>query len=143
MQQVCRLQSGATTAPRTCVKTAAVAGSLRSIEQEAVSVSIPDALPANQLKKAGYSTTAAGEQRLPADTTAAERLPADIKQVLFSAEEVKAKVAELASSICRDYKGKPLAIIGVLNGAFIFTSGENVIALSSAAMSITDSVNGS
>jgi hypoxanthine phosphoribosyltransferase len=44
--------------------------------------------------------------------------------VLFTADEVKDKVAELGQQICRDYKGKKLAIIGVLNGAFIFTAGE-------------------
>jgi hypoxanthine phosphoribosyltransferase len=49
---------------------------------------------------------------------------ADIKRVLFTADEVKGKVAELGQQICRDYKGKKLAIIGVLNGAFIFTAGE-------------------
>jgi len=52
-----------------------------------------------------------------------QTLPADIKHVLFSAEEVRGKVAELAQQIAQDYKGKPLAVIGVLNGAFIFTSG--------------------
>lgn len=30
----------------------------------------------------------------------------------------------LCCQICKDYQGKPLAIIGVLNGAFVFTSGE-------------------
>jgi len=92
------------------VATAAVAGSLRSLEQEAVSVSIPTVLSTSQLKKAGYSTAAVLQ------------LPADIKSVLFSADAVQAKVAELAAQICKDFKGKPLAIIGVLNGAFIFTS---------------------
>jgi hypoxanthine phosphoribosyltransferase len=50
---------------------------------------------------------------------------ADIKRVLFTADEVRDKVAELGQQICRDYKGKKLAIIGVLNGAFIFTAGES------------------
>jgi hypothetical protein len=57
-------------------------------------------------------------------STAAAPLPADIKRVLFSAAQVQEKVAELAAQICKDHKGKPLALIGVLNGAFIFTSGE-------------------
>ncbi|WIA41327.1 hypothetical protein OEZ86_004924 [Tetradesmus obliquus] len=50
------------------------------------------------------------------------KLPADIKSVLFTADEVRDKVAELGQQICKDYKGKKLAIIGVLNGAFIFTA---------------------
>jgi hypothetical protein len=74
-------------------------------------------LPTNGLKKS-YSAAAVAEQ--PAS------LPAEIKSVLFSEQQVREKVAELAAQICRDYKGKPLAIIGVLNGAFIFTSGELV-----------------
>eukprot|EP00878_Enallax_costatus_P003975 GHUV01004197.1.p1 GENE.GHUV01004197.1~~GHUV01004197.1.p1 ORF type:complete len:237 (+),score=40.79 GHUV01004197.1:238-948(+) len=49
-------------------------------------------------------------------------LPKDIKRVLFSEHEVRLKVAELAREICRTHKGKKVAIIGVLNGAFIFTS---------------------
>jgi hypothetical protein len=117
VQQVCRLQPGATTAygynsRRAVCCPQAVAGSLRSIEQDAVKVSIPDRLPTNGLKK-GYSTVAE-----PAV------LPADIKRVLFSQQQVQEKVAELAAQICRDYRDKPLAVIGVLNGAFIFTSGE-------------------
>lgn len=53
-------------------------------------------------------------------------LPADIKKVLFSAEDIRGKVQELAAEICRDYRGKQLAVIGVLNGAFIFTSGRSM-----------------
>lgn len=45
--------------------------------------------------------------------------------MLFTADEVRDKVAELGQQICKDYKGKKLAIIGVLNGAFIFTAGGN------------------
>jgi hypothetical protein len=36
---------------------------------------------------------------------------------------VAAKVREMGAAICADYAGKQVAIIGVLNGAFIFTSG--------------------
>lgn len=55
-------------------------------------------------------------------SSSSSSLPADIKRVLFTADEVRDKVAELGQQICRDYKGKKLAIIGVLNGAFIFTA---------------------
>lgn len=95
---------------------AAVAGAgLRSLE-EAVAVAIPDALPNTNGLKQAYSSSAPAQQ--------AEQLPSEIKSVLFSQQQVQAKVAELAAQICKDYKGKPLAIIGVLNGAFIFTSGK-------------------
>lgn len=96
---------GPASCPATGVQDAAVA-----------SVSaIPDVLPpsTNGLKKQASSYS-----------SAAAPLPADIKRVLFSAAQVQDKVAELAAQICKDHKGKPLALIGVLNGAFIFTSGE-------------------
>jgi hypothetical protein len=82
-----------------------------------VAVSVPDTLPTDGLKKS-YSAAAVAEQP--------DSLPAEIKSVLFSEQQVREKVAELAAQICRDYKGKPLAVIGVLNGAFIFTSGKCV-----------------
>ncbi len=44
-------------------------------------------------------------------------------QVLFSEEEIATKVTELANIISRDYAAQGnLVIIGVLKGAFIFTS---------------------
>lgn len=60
----------------------------------------------------------------PAVSRTETELPKDIKSVLFSEQEVRLKVAELAREICRTHKGKKVAIIGVLNGAFIFTSGD-------------------
>ncbi|MEZ0344816.1 MAG: hypoxanthine phosphoribosyltransferase [Caldimicrobium sp.] len=39
---------------------------------------------------------------------------------IFTPEEIQKKVKELASTIERDFKGKPLVIIGTLKGAFIF-----------------------
>lgn len=59
----------------------------------------------------------------PALPKAGVQLPKDIKRVLFSEHEVRLKVAELAREICCSHKDKKVAIIGVLNGAFIFTSG--------------------
>ncbi len=44
-------------------------------------------------------------------------------QVLFSEEQIAAKVNELADKISQDYRSQgSLVIIGVLKGAFIFTS---------------------
>lgn len=39
---------------------------------------------------------------------------------LYSAEEIKARVAELGAEIVRDYAGKDLVFIGILKGSCIF-----------------------
>ncbi|MFB3880377.1 MAG: hypoxanthine phosphoribosyltransferase [Armatimonadota bacterium] len=44
----------------------------------------------------------------------------DIKEILISAEQIQAKVKELASQLSRDYRGKSPVLVGVLNGAFVF-----------------------
>ncbi len=41
-------------------------------------------------------------------------------EVLYSQEQIKKRVRELAVEISRDYEGKELIVIGVLKGAFIF-----------------------
>lgn len=43
----------------------------------------------------------------------------DIGEVLISAEEIDAKLAEMGAAITRDYKGKELLLIGILKGAFV------------------------
>ena len=43
-------------------------------------------------------------------------------EVLVSAEQIKAKIAELGAEIARDYAGKNLLLIGVLKGACMFLS---------------------
>lgn len=44
----------------------------------------------------------------------------DIQEVLFSEEELKARVEEIARQIERDYEGKEVMLIGVLRGSFVF-----------------------
>lgn len=46
----------------------------------------------------------------------------DLDQVtiLFSEEEIKAKVKDMGSAISLDYNGEELLVIGILKGAFIF-----------------------
>ncbi|MCU1290196.1 MAG: hpt [Acidobacteria bacterium] len=41
-------------------------------------------------------------------------------EVLYSAEEINARVAELGAQITRDYAGKDLVMVGVLKGSVIF-----------------------
>jgi hypoxanthine phosphoribosyltransferase len=43
-----------------------------------------------------------------------------IKEVLIKADEIKARVEELAKIISNDYDGKDLVLIGVLKGAVVF-----------------------
>lgn len=42
--------------------------------------------------------------------------------VLFSEEEIRARVSDLAQKICKEYKGKDLLMVGVLRGSFMFFS---------------------
>ncbi|MCK4788823.1 MAG: hypoxanthine phosphoribosyltransferase, partial [Desulfobacteraceae bacterium] len=42
-----------------------------------------------------------------------------LREVL-SSETIKARVHELGEQISKDYHGRPMVLIGILNGAFIF-----------------------
>ncbi len=42
------------------------------------------------------------------------------KERLFSSREIQKRVRELAQTLSKDYKGRDLVLVGVLNGAFIF-----------------------
>ena len=44
----------------------------------------------------------------------------DIERVLFSAEQLKARVQELGAEITRDYEGKKPFFLGVLKGCYVF-----------------------
>lgn len=46
----------------------------------------------------------------------------DIKKIMFSAEQIRKRVEEMAKQICDDYAGKRPLIIGVLKGAWIFVA---------------------
>ncbi|MGC2234535.1 MAG: hypoxanthine phosphoribosyltransferase [Pyrinomonadaceae bacterium] len=41
-------------------------------------------------------------------------------EILYSADEIKARVAQLGQQITREYEGKDLVLIGVLKGSVIF-----------------------
>lgn len=43
-----------------------------------------------------------------------------IKEVLFTEQQIAARVAEVGAEISRDYKGKDLLVIGVLKGAWVY-----------------------
>ena len=44
----------------------------------------------------------------------------DVKKVLLSEEELRAKVAEMGARVTQDYEGKNLLLVTVLKGAVIF-----------------------
>jgi hypoxanthine phosphoribosyltransferase len=43
-------------------------------------------------------------------------------EILISKEEIAAAIADMARTISRDYHGRPLTLVSVLNGAFLFTA---------------------
>lgn len=43
-----------------------------------------------------------------------------IKRVLITKEEIDGKIAEVGADISREYEGKPLLIVSILKGAFVF-----------------------
>lgn len=47
-------------------------------------------------------------------------LEKDIESVLFSAEQLKQRVREIAAEIEKDYAGKEIMLISVLRGSFVF-----------------------
>ena len=44
----------------------------------------------------------------------------DIQEVLFSEEQLKNRVQEIARQITADYQGKEIMLISVLRGSFVF-----------------------
>lgn len=46
----------------------------------------------------------------------------DIKEILFSSEQLDKRVKELAAQISKDYEGKELVVVGILKGSVIFAS---------------------
>ncbi|WP_035292678.1 hypoxanthine phosphoribosyltransferase [Clostridium sp. KNHs214] len=44
----------------------------------------------------------------------------DVKEVLYTAEQLKEKTKELAEKISEEYKGKDLILIGILKGSVMF-----------------------
>jgi hypoxanthine phosphoribosyltransferase len=45
---------------------------------------------------------------------------ADIEKILYTAEDIKARVEELGAVITRDYQGKSILLLGILQGAVRF-----------------------
>src|SRR5215470_8410997 len=47
----------------------------------------------------------------------AEHVKDDLVEILFTEEQIQARLAEMAAQIEKDYEGKDLLIVGVLRGA--------------------------
>ncbi len=45
-----------------------------------------------------------------------------IGEILFTEEQIREKVSELAEQINRDYAGEELIVVGILKGCFVFVS---------------------
>ena len=43
-----------------------------------------------------------------------------IKRVLISEEEIQNKIKAVGAQISQEYEGKPLLLVSILNGAFVF-----------------------
>jgi len=46
----------------------------------------------------------------------------DELEVLYTQQQIAARVREMAAEIERDHRGKELVLVGVLKGAFVFVS---------------------
>lgn len=44
----------------------------------------------------------------------------DVESILYSEEQIKARVAELGKELSRDYAGKKPLLVGTLKGSFVF-----------------------
>ena len=46
----------------------------------------------------------------------------EFEQILYTSQELDAKVKELGKRISEDYKGKSITLVGILKGAYVFLS---------------------
>ena len=51
-----------------------------------------------------------------------EKYSRSLARVIISEEEIKAKISEAGQFLSREYEGKPLLLVSILKGAFIFLS---------------------
>lgn len=71
-------------------------------------------------QKPGCEINPVGRPREENILTSANDLTKNIKRVIFTEEEIKAKIAEAGRELSEKYAGKPLLLVSILNGAFIF-----------------------
>src|SRR5512140_3928866 len=53
-------------------------------------------------------------------TSSRRRVEGETIEVLLSEHQVAARIEALGAAITRDYEGKPLKLVGVLKGSFMF-----------------------
>ena len=71
-------------------------------------------------QKPGCEINPVGRPREENILTSANDLTKNIKRVIFTEEEIKAKIAEAGRELSEKYAGKPLLLVSILNGAFVF-----------------------
>ncbi|MCC6546133.1 hypoxanthine phosphoribosyltransferase [Candidatus Sumerlaeota bacterium] len=69
-------------------------------------------MSATTTKSPGSTTTLRGSRNLDDD----------IEEVLLTQKDIASRVAEIGKAIENDYRGKPLALIGILRGGLVFLS---------------------
>lgn len=52
----------------------------------------------------------------------AENFRSHIGRIVITEDQIQEKIAEIGKKISREYEGKPLLLVSVLNGAFVFMS---------------------
>ena len=70
-------------------------------------------------QKPGCEINPVGRPREENILTSANDLTKNIKRVIFTEEEIKAKIAEAGRELSEKYAGKPLLLVSILNGAFV------------------------
>mmetsp|Transcript_11964 Transcript_11964/g.21459 ORF Transcript_11964/g.21459 Transcript_11964/m.21459 type:complete len:283 (-) Transcript_11964:1214-2062(-) len=69
-----------------------------------------------------YSFSVSSEASSTSVTPNSEPVHPEIGQILFSRSDIQKRVSELGATIGNDYQDKDLIVVGVLKGAFKFTS---------------------
>jgi len=57
-----------------------------------------------------------------ADVPTGDRATLEVQEILFTAEQIRERVRELAAEISRDYAGRPVHLVVVLRGAAVFAA---------------------
>ena len=61
--------------------------------------------------------------KLPAEEHSGQpKMDEEIEKILYEADAIQGRIAELAARITEDYRGKELTVVAVLTGALIFTA---------------------
>jgi hypoxanthine phosphoribosyltransferase len=71
-------------------------------------------------KKPAKKSRASKSPKKPASTKAQGVLPGDHLRVIFTQKQIEKRVHDLAAQVNRDFQGKTLHVIGILENCFLF-----------------------